>query len=202
MVAHEAVPPRATKKVEAFSIGWRTGLGKSGWVSAQFAPQEIAEVVRDHASRGTAYDLVLLGKALGGGIVALSAVCADEAVPGVLEPGSHGSTFGGNPLAMAVGNAVLVGPRRDGAPQLEPRPSGLLRDDLRVVPRHPDGRAERLGPRGFSRRGQPWEHAGRRRQRRRGAAIEGRAPRHPARPDSCTVRSDRPRTALAPSGRP
>src|SRR6185436_17475797 len=47
------------------------------------------------------------GKALGGGIVPLSAVVADEVVLGVLRPGQHGSTFGGNPLACAVGSAVV-----------------------------------------------------------------------------------------------
>ena len=52
-------------------------------------------------------DMYLLGKALGGGVVPLSAVVANSDVLGVLEPGSHGSTFGGNPLACAVGNAVL-----------------------------------------------------------------------------------------------
>jgi ornithine--oxo-acid transaminase len=56
---------------------------------------------------GVQPDLYLLGKALGGGIVPISAVVGDWAVLGVLEPGSHGSTFGGNPLACAVGNAVL-----------------------------------------------------------------------------------------------
>jgi ornithine--oxo-acid transaminase len=52
-------------------------------------------------------DLYVLGKALGGGIVALSAVVGDDDVLGVFGPGSHGSTFGGNPLACAVGRAVL-----------------------------------------------------------------------------------------------
>jgi ornithine--oxo-acid transaminase len=52
-------------------------------------------------------DVYLLGKALGGGIVPLSAVVADDEVLGVLRPGQHGSTFGGNPLACAVGRAVL-----------------------------------------------------------------------------------------------
>ena len=51
--------------------------------------------------------MYILGKALGGGIVPLSAVVADADVLGVLIPGSHGSTFGGNPLAVAVGRAVL-----------------------------------------------------------------------------------------------
>ena len=53
-------------------------------------------------------DVYLLGKALGGGIVPVSAVVADADVLGVLRPGTHGSTFGGNPLACAVGRAVVA----------------------------------------------------------------------------------------------
>jgi ornithine--oxo-acid transaminase len=52
-------------------------------------------------------DAYLLGKALGGGIVPVSAMVADADVLGVLRPGEHGSTFGGNPLACAVGTAVV-----------------------------------------------------------------------------------------------
>jgi ornithine--oxo-acid transaminase len=52
-------------------------------------------------------DVYLLGKALGGGIVPVSAVVADRDVLGVLRPGQHGSTFGGNPLACALGSAVV-----------------------------------------------------------------------------------------------
>ncbi|MEU8985807.1 ornithine--oxo-acid transaminase [Streptomyces sp. NPDC048558] len=56
---------------------------------------------------GVVPDMVLLGKALGGGIVPVSAVVARRDVLGVLRPGEHGSTFGGNPLAAAVGTAVV-----------------------------------------------------------------------------------------------
>jgi ornithine--oxo-acid transaminase len=52
-------------------------------------------------------DLYLLGKALGGGIVPVSAVVGNRDIVGVLRPGEHGSTFGGNPLAAAVGLAVV-----------------------------------------------------------------------------------------------
>lgn len=52
-------------------------------------------------------DVYLLGKALGGGIVPLSAVVADRDVLGVIRPGEHGSTFGGNPLADAIGLRVV-----------------------------------------------------------------------------------------------
>ncbi|KTS85443.1 ornithine--oxo-acid aminotransferase [Microbacterium testaceum] len=56
---------------------------------------------------GVVPDMYLLGKALGGGIVPLSAVVANEDVLGVIHPGEHGSTFGGNPLAAAVGLRVV-----------------------------------------------------------------------------------------------
>jgi len=53
-------------------------------------------------------DLVTLGKALGGGILPVSAVAGRADVMAVIRPGEHGSTFGGNPLACAVGRAVLT----------------------------------------------------------------------------------------------
>jgi ornithine--oxo-acid transaminase len=56
---------------------------------------------------GVVPDIYLLGKALGGGILPLSAVVADRDVLGVIRPGEHGSTFGGNPLAAAVGLRVV-----------------------------------------------------------------------------------------------
>ncbi|WP_437126011.1 ornithine--oxo-acid transaminase [Mycolicibacterium frederiksbergense] len=56
---------------------------------------------------GVVPDVYLLGKALGGGVVPLSAVVADRDVLGVLHPGEHGSTFGGNPLAAAIGSTVI-----------------------------------------------------------------------------------------------
>ncbi|XVV11831.1 ornithine--oxo-acid transaminase [Actinoplanes sp. CA-131856] len=56
---------------------------------------------------GVVPDMYVLGKALGGGIVPVSAVAADRDVLGVLKPGEHGSTFGGNPLACAVGHEVV-----------------------------------------------------------------------------------------------
>ena len=72
----------------------QSGLGRSG---RRFAS--------DH--EGVQPDLYLLGKALGGGILPLSAVAGRDEVLGVLRPGEHGSTFGGNPLACAVGREVL-----------------------------------------------------------------------------------------------
>ncbi|TDC71860.1 ornithine--oxo-acid transaminase [Streptomyces hainanensis] len=72
----------------------QSGLGRTGTTLAV-----------EH--EGVLPDLLLLGKALGGGIVPVSAVVGRRDVLSVLTPGSHGSTFGGNPLAAAVGTAVL-----------------------------------------------------------------------------------------------
>lgn len=72
----------------------QSGLGRTGSVLAL-----------EH--EGVRADLYTLGKALGGGIVPVSAVVGSRAVLGVLRPGEHGSTFGGNPLACAVGRAVI-----------------------------------------------------------------------------------------------
>ena len=73
----------------------QSGLGRTGHLLATRAA-------------GVDADVYLLGKALGGGIMPLSAVVADADVLGVLRPGQHGSTFGGNPLACAVGRGVRL----------------------------------------------------------------------------------------------
>ncbi|WP_328394376.1 ornithine--oxo-acid transaminase [Streptomyces sp. NBC_00390] len=72
----------------------QSGLGRTGTTLAV-----------DHES--VLPDMLLLGKALGGGIVPVSAVVARREVMAVLRPGEHGSTFGGNPLSAAVGSAVV-----------------------------------------------------------------------------------------------
>ncbi len=72
----------------------QSGLGRTG---ATFQCDNV----------GVVPDLYLLGKALGGGIVPVSAVVGNADILGVLRPGEHGSTFGGNPLAAAVGLAVV-----------------------------------------------------------------------------------------------
>ena len=116
----------------------QSGLGRTGRTFAC-----------DH--EGVVPDMYMLGKALGGGIVPVSAVVGRRDVLGVLRPGEHGSTFGGNPLACAVGAGghraaghrrvpgapaelgahlhdrlgALVGPRR--ARGARPRPVGRRR---------------------------------------------------------------------------
>jgi ornithine--oxo-acid transaminase len=72
----------------------QTGLGRTGKLLAQ-----------EH--EGIKSDLTLLGKALSGGFYPISAVLANNDVLKVLQPGTHGSTFGGNPLASAIARASL-----------------------------------------------------------------------------------------------
>ncbi|MBB5664465.1 ornithine--oxo-acid transaminase [Rhizobium leguminosarum] len=72
----------------------QTGLGRTGKLLAE-----------EH--EGIEADVTLIGKALSGGFYPVSAVLSNSAVLGVLKPGQHGSTFGGNPLACAVARAAL-----------------------------------------------------------------------------------------------
>ncbi|MFJ4033315.1 ornithine--oxo-acid transaminase [Streptomyces griseoluteus] len=90
-------------------------------------------------------DVLLLGKALGGGIVPVSAVVARREVMGVLGPGEHGSTFGGNPLAAAVGTAVVE--------LLETGEFQRRADELGLVLREGLQALERHGVTGFRARG-------------------------------------------------
>ena len=72
----------------------QTGLGRTGKLFAS-----------DH--EGVRPDVVIIGKALSGGFYPISAVLADKPLLGLFQPGEHGSTFGGNPLAAAIARASL-----------------------------------------------------------------------------------------------
>ena len=72
----------------------QTGLGRTGKLLAE-----------EH--EGIEADMTLVGKALSGGFYPVSAVLSNSEVLGVLKPGQHGSTFGGNPLACAVARAAI-----------------------------------------------------------------------------------------------
>ncbi|XP_047328518.1 ornithine aminotransferase, mitochondrial [Impatiens glandulifera] len=78
-------------------------------------------------------DVVILGKALGGGVVPVSAVLADKDVMLCFRPGEHGSTFGGNPLASAVAIASLEVIRNEGLSERSAKLGEELRLQLRKV---------------------------------------------------------------------
>ena len=83
-----------TKNVLMIADEIQSGLGRTGYTFSC-----------EHW--GVVPDMYILGKALGGGIVPVSAVVGDRNVLGLLKPGEHGSTFGGNPLASAIGREVV-----------------------------------------------------------------------------------------------
>ncbi len=78
----------------------QTGFGRTGRMFA-------------HQWEGIKPDMMTLGKALGGGLLPVSAVVGSKETLGLFKPGEHGSTFGGNPLACAVGRKALEVLKRD-----------------------------------------------------------------------------------------
>ena len=75
----------------------QSGLGRTGKLFAY-----------EHDGAGAKPDLLVLGKALSGGVYPVSAVVGRAEVLGVFRPGDHGSTYGGNPLASAIGQAAIA----------------------------------------------------------------------------------------------
>jgi ornithine--oxo-acid transaminase len=98
----------------------QTGLGRTGRLLAE-----------EH--EGIESDLTLVGKALGGGFYPVSAVLSNSEVLGVLKPGEHGSTFGGNPLACAVARAALRVLVEEGMIENAERQGASLMAQLRQV---------------------------------------------------------------------
>lgn len=98
----------------------QTGLGRTGRLLASHW-----EDVRA--------DVVTLGKALSGGFYPVSAVLADAAVMDVFNPGDHGSTFGGNPLAAAVAREALAVLTDEGLVQNAAQMGDYLMDRLRTI---------------------------------------------------------------------
>jgi len=78
-------------------------------------------------------DIYILGKALGGGIIAVSAIAANKDILGVYEPGSHGSTFGGNPLGATVSLKALEILVRDNYPKLAEEKGNYFMSKLKEI---------------------------------------------------------------------
>jgi ornithine--oxo-acid transaminase len=98
----------------------QTGLGRTGKLFAC-----------DH--EGVKPDVLILGKALGGGVFPVSAVLASKDVLGVFKPGDHGSTFGGNPLACATARAALDVLTNDQLPERAAEIGERFMDRLRTI---------------------------------------------------------------------
>jgi ornithine--oxo-acid transaminase len=76
-------------------------------------------------------DILILGKALSGGVLPVSAVLADDEIMMTIKPGEHGSTYGGNPLACAVATAALQVLKEEGMAENAAAMGELLRTELR-----------------------------------------------------------------------
>lgn len=111
----------------------QTGMGRTGeWFA--------------HQPSGVTPDVVTLAKGLGAGMPIGACIAIDEAAA-LLEPGQHGTTFGGNPVATAAGLAVIETIERDGLLEHVRHVGGVLEDGLRTHPRVSDvtGRGLLLG---------------------------------------------------------
>jgi ornithine--oxo-acid transaminase len=98
----------------------QTGLGRTGKLLAE-----------EH--EGVEADLTLIGKALSGGFYPISAVLSNKEVLGVFQPGDHGSTFGGNPLACAVARMALKVLIEEGMIENSARMGEYLLSQLRAI---------------------------------------------------------------------
>ncbi|MBN2004717.1 MAG: ornithine--oxo-acid transaminase [Anaerolineae bacterium] len=99
----------------------QTGLGRTGKLLAE-----------EH--EGVEADLTLIGKALSGGFYPVSAVLSNSEVLGVFQPGDHGSTFGGNPLACAIARAAIRVLTEETMVENSANMGAYLLDKLRTIP--------------------------------------------------------------------
>ncbi len=97
----------------------QTGIGRTGKM-----------LCCDH--EGVRPDILILGKALSGGVMPISAVLADDDIMLCIKPGEHGSTFGGNPLAAKVAIAALEVIREEKLPENAARLGEIFRQELKA----------------------------------------------------------------------
>ncbi|CAH2102219.1 unnamed protein product [Euphydryas editha] len=100
----------------------QTGLGRTGKLLAV-----------EH--EGVKPDILILGKALSGGVLPVSAVLANNEVMDVIKPGTHGSTYGGNPLACAVATEAIKVLLEEKLCENAERLSGVFREELQKIPK-------------------------------------------------------------------
>lgn len=82
---------------------------------------------------GVQPDILILGKALSGGMYPVSAVLADDHIMNVIKPGQHGSTFGGNPMACAVAMAALDVVADEGLSERAEKLGKMFRDEIEKI---------------------------------------------------------------------
>ena len=98
----------------------QAGFGRTGYLMA-------------HHHDKVRPDMLVLGKALSGGIMPISGCVADDNIMSHIKPGDHGCTYGGNPLAMAVANAAVRTLVDDGMVENSAKMGALLLSELQKI---------------------------------------------------------------------
>lgn len=110
----------------------QTGIARTGSLLATCGNCTCANACERQATYVKA-DLLILGKALSGGVYPVSAVLADEQIMDVIKPGQHGSTFGGNPLAAEVAIAALEVVKNENLAQNARKLGEIFRKEMRSL---------------------------------------------------------------------
>lgn len=108
----------------------QTGIARTGSLLAVCGNCDCTNSCLRQPNTFAAPDVLILGKAISGGVYPVSAVLANNDVMGVIRPGEHGSTFGGNPIAAAVATAALNVVKDENLAQNARKLGQLFRDSL------------------------------------------------------------------------
>jgi ornithine--oxo-acid transaminase len=116
----------------------QTGIGRTGGLLAVCGNCTCGGHCERQATSYARPDILILGKALSGGVYPVSAVLADDKIMEVIQPGQHGSTYGGNPIAAAVATAALEVLRDEKLTQNARRLGKIFRQYIQnIMPRIP-----------------------------------------------------------------
>lgn len=108
----------------------QTGIARTGSLLAVCGNCNCTSSCLRQPDTFAAPDILILGKALSGGVYPVSAVLANNEVMGVIQPGEHGSTFGGNPIAAAVAMAALTVVKEEKLAENARKLGGIFRDAM------------------------------------------------------------------------
>jgi ornithine--oxo-acid transaminase len=108
----------------------QTGIARTGRLLASCGECNCSDKLCSDGTPAVKPDILILGKALSGGVFPVSAVLADNDIMEVIRPGNHGSTFGGNPLACAVAMAALAVVKDENLAENADRLGRLFRSEM------------------------------------------------------------------------
>ena len=108
----------------------QTGIGRTGSLLAVCGNCDCQHACEQQAETYVRPDMLILGKAISGGTYPVSAVLSDATVMDVIQPGQHGSTFGGNPLAVSIAKKALEGVLEENLAQNARRLGVIFREEM------------------------------------------------------------------------